>query len=946
MVRAVRRSLVRPLPSLRPRLLALAAALLVAGCFGPGADELLQTARSALDREEYASAGIAARNLLKDEPESAAARFVLGRALYAAGDLEGAAIELERAQRFGHPDTELLPALAALRLAQKRPQEVVDTWVATSLPDAAAGARLRVLVAQAFRDLNRPDEAARAAAEALAMAPASPEAQVMAARVQADRGELEPALQAAAALVERMPDHAPGWVLQGDLLAARDPAAAVAAYRRALALRQRLPEAHFGLVRALIAQPDLAAAAEQVATMRRVLPRLPSVDYMDALVAFLKGEHARAAEMADEIIKRSQDDPALMLLAGMAQARLGGGARAESQLANAVSLAPGWVQPRIELAALQVGATPQRALETLQPLLARDEADARAWGLAGQAHARLGDFRAADAAFAKAQALQPDAPGLRAQAARSLIARGEVESGLRELQAAADADREGITADLALVAAHVRRGDRASALRVLDAAIAKRPDEALPHYLRGRVLADQAGARGGRIGRDAQAEVRRAYEQALAKDGSLRLAVDALAALDIEAGDFAAARQRYEAYLKRQPKSGLAMTALAEITLRAGGGAAEVRSWLDRAVQTDPLDPWNWIAAIDLEQRLGDPAATLARAQAAHAALPGQPALMLALARAQLALREANQAAATLRQLVQVRPQLGEAHLMLATAHGLAGNNAAARQPMARALALEPDDPAVLRGNIALALADRQDAQALAVARGVQQRRPTAALGWQLEAEVHGALGQRDAAAGAWRKAYAQPDATPQVAAALHRTLLAGGAEGQAAARQFEARHLAAQPRDAYFLTYLAEMAQAAGDAAAAERHYRRALAIQGDDPLLMNNLAALLTEPRPAEALALAERAVRLAPGQPALLDTLAAAQAKSRQFDRAVQNQLRAIEFAPGEPLLRLHLARIYVAQGDKDKARTELRRLASSGIPAPLREQAESLLREVGA
>lgn len=943
MARAVRRSLVRPLPSLRPRLLALAAAaLLVAGCFGPGADELLQTARSALDREEYASAGIAARNLLKDEPESAAARFVLGRALFAAGDLEGAAIELERAQRFGHPDTELLPALAALRLAQKRPQEVVDTWAATSLPDAAAGARLRVLVAQAFRDLNRTDDAARAAAEALAMAPASPEAQVMAARVQADRGELEPALQAAAALVERTPDHAPGWVLQGDLLAARDPAAAVAAYRRALSLRQRLPEAHFGLVRALIAQPDLAAAAEQVATMRRVLPRLPSVDYMDALVTFLKGEHARAAEMADEIIKRSQDDPALMLLAGMAQARLGGGARAESLLANAVSLAPGWVQPRIELAALQVGATPQRALETLQPLLARDETDARAWGLAGQAHARLGDFRAADAAFAKARALQPDAPGLRAQAARSLIARGEVESGLRELQAAADADREGITADLALVAAHVRRGDRASALRVLDAAIAKRPDEALPHYLRGRVLAD-AGARGDRGSRT---EVRRAYEQALAKDGSLRLAVDALAALDIEAGDFAAARQRYEAYLKRQPKSGLAMTALAEITLRAGGGAAEVRSWLDRAVQTDPLDPWNWIAAIDLQQRLGNPAATLARAQAAHAALPGQPALMLALARAQLAVREANQAAATLRQLVQLRPQLGEAHLMLATAHGLAGNNAAARQPMARALALEPDDPAVLRGNIALALADRQDAQALAVARGVQQRRPTAALGWQLEAEVQGALGQRDAAAAAWRKAYAQPDATPQVAAALHRTLLAGGAEGAAAARQFEARHLAARPRDAYFLTYLAEMAQAAGDAAAAERHYRRALAIQGDDPLLMNNLAALLTEPRPAEALALAERAVRLAPGQPALLDTLAAAQAKSRQFDRAVQNQLRAIEFAPGEPLLRLHLARIYVAQGDKDKARTELRRLASSGIPAPLREQAEALLREVGA
>ncbi len=922
-----------------PRLAALVLLAALAGCFGPSADQLLEKARTDLQTEDYASAGIAARNLLKDQPESAAGRYLLGRALYSAGDLAGAEIELERAGRFGHPPAELLPALAELRLAQRRPQDVAQDYKDTKLPDAAATARLRALVAQAYRQLDLPAEAAQAASQAVALAPGLPQAQAVHARVLADRGDTGAAVLLAEALVAQSADAAEGWTLLADLRATEDPAAAAEAYRRALSLRRRMPEAHFGLVRALIAQQDLDGAAQQVQAMRRALPPLPSVSYMEALVTFLQGDLARTAELTDDIIKRSQDDPAVMTLAGMARARLGQGVRAEALLGQAVSLAPRWVQPRVELAGLQVAEHPRRALETLQPLLGEAQeagADADAWRIAGQAHARLGDFRAADDAFSRAQALQPDAAGLRVQQAKSLIARGEAAAGLRLLQNTA-AQRDDITLDMTLVAAHMRRGEQAAALRVLDAAAAKRPDDAMPPYLRGLVLLQQGQ-------RDA---ARQAFEQSLTKDADLRAAIDALATLDMDAGQLAAARQRYEAYLKRHPKSGLAMTSLAEITLRTGGRAGEVKTWLDRSVQADPLDAGNWLAVLRLQQGLGDRAALLARAQAANAALPEQPSLMLALANAQLSNAETLQAAATLRRLVQLRPQLAPAHLQLAVAHGLAGDLSSARAPMARALELEPDDPTVLRGAIAVALSDpateQRAAQALAIARTVQRRHPQAALGWQLEAEVHQRLGEQPAAIAAWQRALAQRDAPPQVAVALHQAL---GAAGRAAdARQLEARHLAAQPTDALFLTYLAQAAERDGEPAVAERMYRRALALRQDDPLLMNNLAALLTDKQPAQAVALAERAVSRAPGHPALLDTLARALAQQGSYDRAAQVQTQAMEFAPGQPLFRLNLARIHAAQGQKDKARQALQGLGGAGVPEPVREQAAQLLRELG-
>jgi putative PEP-CTERM system TPR-repeat lipoprotein len=899
---------------------------------GPSVDELGARAQQHLDGGRPVEAALDARSAVALEPESAALRLLLARALWSVGDVAGAAAEADRAERLGADPAAVRVLQAQTLLARQQAHQAIELLRTAPASAASAQAALSALRAEALLALGDREAAASAIADALRAEPDHLPAQLLRARMSAAGGDAAGALAAQQALEAKWPRDAAVRTLRGDLLAAgAELPAAAAAYREALALDARSDAAHLGLVMVLLRQRQLDEAATQVAALRQVMPQLPVVDYLDALTAYLANRPEQAAERIERALARAEPNAAVLQLAGLVQSRLGQAARAESLLSGALALAPKLVDARHELAMLQLRAgRPERALSVLEPALEPAQADAALWQAAGQAYAQLGRFRQADEAFARASKARPDDPALRREIARSLIARGQLDAGVRGLQAAAAADGQGIVADLALVSTLMRRGDWAAATRALDAAAAKQPTAALPWLMRG-VIAETRG--------DLPA-ARRAYEDALRREaGSLR-AVWALTGLDIREARLDDARARLQAALKTHPRSAPLRLGLADLALRSGQTQKGVAELIDASVQADPLDGANWLQALELQRRLGDPAALLVRAQAAHAAVPDDARLMLELAGAQLGAGETEQALGTLRRLVQMRPTMPEAHLRLAVVLGLKGLTSEARAPMERALALAPDSPTVLRGGIALALAERQGDRALALARSLQKRAPTLPGGWQLEAEVQQSLADRKAAQAAWRTAL-DKGATGEAAVQLHRLLLADDpAAAEAMARQWRA----SQPRDAFFVTHLAETAAQAGQRAQAEAHYRQALALVPDHVGVLNNLADLLVGVRPQEALALAVRAATLAPAEAAVLDTLAAAQAASGQLAAALSTQQRAVAFAPGDPRLRLHLGRLWLDSGDKDKAREQLRRAEQAADPA-VREAAGALLRQAG-
>lgn len=906
----------------------------VSACSNQDPTALLASAQQRLDRDDVAGAVIDAKNALQADAQLAAGRFMLGKALLMSGDVSGAETELRRAQEFGHPESELAPVLADLLLAKRSPEAVIQQFGSLRFTDEHAMAEMRTRVAVAYGDMGELENAGKALTEALQFEPQHTAALILSARLASKRGDDEAARKVAADLLTRLPQDANVLLLQGDVLAqdanAREPA--MAAYRSALAQRPRLLQAHANLITLLLAQGDLPAAAAQAAAMAKALPRRPQADFYQALVAFMQNDFVRVRELTQRLLRAAPDSPQVLYLAGVAELRLGALVQAETLLTRAVLAQPNGVEPRRELAALYVRlARPAAALETLRPMLQEAApGDSSSWRVAGQAHALAGDFRKADAAFARAARLRPDDARVKVELGKSLIARGQVEPGLRELQAAMDVDGSGSDAALALISAHLRRRDTAAALKAVQSWADKQPGLAAPELMRGRIQL-KAG--------DAKA-ARQAFEAALAKDPDFVPAMVGLADADIAEQHPEEARKRYEALLKRNPKSSLALLAMAELARRTDGNSEAAAQWVDKAVQANPQDTATWQAAIAFHRQAGDNVAALARARSAMAAKPNDPILLMQVADAQLAERDVQQAISSLNRVVQLLPRSAEGWHRLAEAQLVAGNLSAARQDAAKAIELAPEWVPGLRTGIAVALRENRAPAALAMVRAIQGRQPTLALGWQLEGELEARQGHWGPAVVAFKRAMGKAESTG-LALQLHAALVSGGVAVEAQA--LEQGWLQAHPDDVLFIIHLADSALAREDWKTAASRYRQALDLQTDVPALLNNLAYALLRQGDSQALAIAQRAVAALPFSPEVIDTLAQAHAADRQWSKAIEWQARAVELAPQTPKFRLELARMHLEIGDRRKARQELERLQRMNLAGENAEQLRQLLQQ---
>jgi putative PEP-CTERM system TPR-repeat lipoprotein len=574
----------------------------------------------------------------------------------------------------------------------------------------------------------------------------------------------------------------------------------------------------------------------------------------------------------------------------------------------------------------------ERALTHLNAALAADPHDVRALFVLGVLHARNGDFRAADEALTRAAKRKPNDPRIRAAVGRTMLARGLVEPGLRELHAAAQLDTGSVDHDTEIIMFHMRRNEPEAALKVAAEMARKQPKSATPDQVRGRIrqaMGDIDGAT-------------KAYESAVAKDPRYFPATSSLAEIDIAAQRLGAARKRYEAYLQLEPRSSQAMVALAVLTRRSGAARDEASKWIDKALAASPNDSRIWRQAIEFHQRDGDNLAALSLAQKANAVIPDNAEVLRLLASAQLAAGDKRQAISALEDVVRLQPTSVDAHIILGLTQLSLGNVTAARSAIDSAAKLAPEWPPVLRARVTLALAGDKDlAKARAIAAKQQTANPKQALGWQLEGEIESGQHNWPAAIAAFQQAMAKGSSST-IAKQLHDAMMRAEQQDEAAA--LAQRWLASHPSDLEFLTYLAHRAMKQKDFAAASEHLRAALKVRPNDAVLLNNLAMTELELQHPDALETAQRAVKLAPHHPAILDTLAQALSTYSTLDKAIETQALAVELAPQSSTLRLRLARYYIEANRKQEAREQLRLLTHSGTPRADRDAAEKLLAQL--
>ena len=925
----------------------------LAGC-GQNQADSLSRARRLIERQDHAAAMVQLKSLIQDHPKLAEARLLLGSQLLDSGEPVAADIELQRALELGQPEAQVTPLRARGLLLMGQYSRVVGQYGSLAWPDRQATAELKTSVAQAHAALGDLAAARSSLDQALQAAPAHEPARLLQARLVAAGGDIPAALQQVEAWLQDHPKSADAWLLKGDLLArsgSRSAAAVAAtagsaatagaadaaeqAWAQAVALQPGRPDGHVALITAQLVRRDPARAQALFDAMKQAVPKHPQTRLMEGQLAFLKDDLPHANAIFQALLSRAPNNLVLLQSAAAVAMKMKSPAQAETLLTRALQIAPESAPVRRLLAQSLLGQGQQaRALGLLEPLLGKASTDAEALSLAAQARLLDGNVAAASALFERAARARPDDARIRTAVALGHLATtgpaGELPA-LAELQAVAASD-SGIAADLALISAHLRRRDFASALAAVAVLERKQPGRPQAAHLRGQV----------RLLQQDKPAARAAFEAALALDAGYFPSVAALAALDLAQQQPAAAQSRFNTLLKHSPDNVQARLALAELAQRSGASREAVATLLDDAVKAQPTNPAVRLALVDHHLASANPKAALVAAQAGLAALPDNPDLLGRLARAQLATGDHQQAISTYTRLAGLQPKALAGPLGLAEAQLAANDPAAAQRSVKRALELVPDALPAQRLGIRLALRLRQPAAALALARDVQRQRPTLAEGHLLEGEIHLADKHPDLALAALRKAI-QQDSPGQAPARLHQVLQSTGKTAEADA--FAASWQQAHPTDGLFLFYLGDLAMAQKNLPLAEQRYQAVLKLLPEHALSLNNVAWLLLEQKKPGALAYAERAVKAVPNVPALMDTLALASAADGQLPRAISLQQQVVAMRPDDPFVRFNLARFYAQAGEKRQAKAELDRLATLGERFPRQAEAAALLKSLG-
>ena len=895
----------------------LAMALLVSACGSDSPDALLASAQDYLSRNDAPAAIIQLKNVLKDRPDSAKARLLLGQALQATGDIAGAETEFRKAQDLGAAPDEVVPQLAQALLLGKQFGKITTDYALLQLASAPAQASLKTTVAIAWLRQGQEDKFRASIDEALKAKADHVPALIELVRASAQRGNIDEAL----AGLDKIPRQSSGadeaHKLRGDLLlyGKRDMDAAMVAYRDALQVNPSYLEGQAAVVQLLLLQGKTEAAAEALQGLAKEAPGKPQTLYLQAMLAYAKNDLKAAQEHAQKLVTLTPENFRALELAGMTELRLGANVQAEALLAKALQLEAGLPMARRGLVTAYVRqGRLDKAMSALPVDVERNDRDPGMMALAGQVYMLHGDVDRAQRYFARASSLDPEDPAKRTSLAVSRLASGQRDAALGELQSIAASD-DGVVADMALINALLQERKVDQALKAIDALEKKRPADVMPVFLRGRALLLKRDAVGAR----------KAMERVLEIDPNYFPAVGVLAVLDNADKRPDDARARLEAAIKRQPGNVQAHLALVELRQANGADKTELATLLRKVVEAAPSSPLPRLLLAEHHLRHSEPKDALVVAQQAVSALPDNVQLLDVLGRAQSANGEHNQAQASFNRMAALQPQSSLPFLRMASANLIAGDRDAASQNLRKALEIEPKSLEAQQGQVSLAMAAQKPGDALAISRAVQKQRPKEQVGYMLEGEIHAAGKAWDKAADAFRAGLKQV-ASPELAVRLHDVLLSAAKKPEA--DRWAAEWSRTQPKDAAFPFYLGNRALTLNELPESLRQFERVVAIQPDNAAALNNLAWLKGQLGRDGALADAERANALAPNQPAFMDTWAMLLSSANQHERALEMQKKVVQLQPQVLEFKLNLAKIQIKAGNKDAARALLDELSAAG------------------
>lgn len=908
---------------------------LLTACADNDPEQLVASAQAYLARGDTRAATIQLRNALQQRPEDGSMRLLLGQVLLQGGDPASAERELRKALQYNQPADEVLPPLARALVERGQSRQLLLEFGARSLTAPQADSSLKASLGYAHLQTGQVAEAGAQFAAAVNADPDSVRARVGLARVLAVQGRIDDAAGIADSLSLAHPESAETLLLIAELRSLRgDDAGSLAAMEQAVRVDAAHAPARFALIAALIDRQDFDASAAQLDAARTRASGDLRIQYFDAVVALGRNDLSRARGATQQILKHAPEHVPTLVLAGTIELRSKQPAAAEAFLRKATALAPQQLGARRMLVRTYLNFNqPARALEALQPLLTTGApGDAL---LAGETYFANGDLRRASTYFLQARdTADPQSAAPKAIAQTRLgqiaLARGDFESGLRDLEAVVELADAPMQADLVLIAGYIQSDALDQALRAAQRLVKKHPGQPLAHQLLASTYLAIKDSSNARV----------QFQKALDLAPGYLPAVTALAAFDIAASKPLEARQRFESVIAKDPNE-QALLGLANVMQRTGASAPEVSDTLRRAIRANSQSSQPRLALIAHHLRRHESGLALAAAQDAIAALPNDFRILYALGRAQDAAGQASQAIDTFKRLAVLEPQSTLPLTQLAAVYARQADFSKVVEVLQRARRIGANDPAMVRDLIAGYLLSGSPEDAVREARALQVSAPEFVAGYLLEGEVQSSVRRWPEAERAYRAGLkVEPDAT-LLAVKLHTALVAGQKDAEAEA--FARRWLKEHPQDTLLRTRLAERALRAKNLRAAATLYREVVKRQPENFVALNNLAWTSGQIGDPRAIEYARRAAEIAPKNADVLDTLGSLLMTSGDSDQGIEYLGKATSLAPKRSEIRLNYAKALVKVGKTDLAKVELQALRADGDIASQNE-ATAVLRNL--
>lgn len=878
-------------------------------------------------RGDFKGATIELKNFLQKAPDNADARLLLGRTHFATADYQAAEKELMKAHKLGSRDDGLLPLLARTLLLLNQPERLLEEIKEIEGGNPQSNAAILALRARAHLLLKDPGAAEKDLADAQARSADHPETLATQAFLALTNKNMDEAQALTDRALAKAGQRADLWVMKGDLLrmAKRDEEA-LQAYAKALAGEPANVPARLASAQLRLQANALDKAEADLKELHKHAPNNVTARYLEAFIDFRRARYPEADAKLQGVLRSAPGYLPAHLLAGAVNLILGNREGAKSHLDKVLNAAP-----QHPLARKLMAATLANLGELNQAKKILDSFDAAGSDpimntLQGEIALRQGNFAEARKHLEKMGEDSPQDPKFFTELAASRMGTGDEAGAIQALTKAAELDTASARPDVLLVLTHIRHKRFDEAAKVIDKLEKERSDDPLIHNLRGTV----------QIARQDKVQARASFSKALRIKPGYFPAASNLALLDMMDKDAKSARSRFEQILKHAPAESRAWLALASLDARDKNEAGYVKN-LEQARKTDSKNAQahQLLARYWLGKR--DAGKALAAARGGLDAT-GRGEFQELIGLAHVLQKDHANALATFTRWAETSPNNPMAHFRLAQAQITAKDKNAALKSLDKALALRADfgeaslSKALLLGQMG------RSAEAIKIARAVQDRAPKAAGGYMAEAEIL-FTDKKYLDAGRLFAKTAQIAGHGQPLMRAYQAYAAAGQPGEG--EKLLDQWLKAHPEDALVRHQLALAQLNAKRLREAADNYRVLARANSKDGVAYNNLAWLLGELKAPDAVATAEQAYKLNPDNPAIQDTLGWILVNAGQSQRGLELIKKALSKAPDSAETHWHLAAALAKSGDRGRAKQELERLLASGLAFPQENEAKQLL-----